>query len=241
MQKPYLLMNTKLVVNSESQLQEYREPGYKTQSKILLLAAKIISYVFHPLFVPVYIIWFLINIQSGLFAGFSPSDKMITVLRFVIMYSFFPLVTILLAKGLGFVDSVFLKTQKDRIIPYVVCGIYYFWMSYVLRNQQQFSGEIVQLAMAIFIASSIGLIANSFMKVSMHAISMGVLIVFMGILASVLTVNFTLYLSIALLIAGAVCTSRLIVSDHTQKEVYTGLLIGGLSQIIAVWADGILP
>lgn len=229
------------MLNAENRIEEYREQGYKPQSKVLQLFAKVISYIFHPLFVPVYIIWFLISFQSGVFAGFSAFEKMLALLRFVIMYSFFPLVTILLAKGLGFINSIFLKTQKDRIIPYIVCNIYYFWMAYVLRNQPQFSGPIVQLAMAIFIASSIGLIVNTFMKVSMHAISIGVMLMFMSILAATLAINFTLYLSVAVLIGGVVCTSRLLVSDHTSKEVYAGLLLGAVSQLLAIWADGILP
>ena len=53
--------------------------------------------------------------------------------------------------------------------------------------------------------------------------------------------NFTFYLSGALLIAGIVCTARLIASDHTPKEIYVGLLVGAISQLLAVWADGILP
>ena len=234
-------MNTKLIVDNNNELKEFREQNYKPRNPVLLLIAKVISYIFHPLFVPVYIIFFLINVHSYLFAGFTSFEKFRISLMFVVMYSFFPLVTILLAKGLGFINSVYLKTQKDRIIPYIVCEIYYFWMAYVLRHQTQYAREVVQLAMAIFIATSIGLIVNIYMKVSMHAISMGVLIVFAGILASVLPVSFTLYLAIAILITGLVCTSRLIVSDHTPKEIYIGLLVGALSQFVAVWADGILP
>jgi hypothetical protein len=157
------------------------------------------------------------------------------------MYSFFPLVTVLLAKGLGFLDSVFLKTQKERIIPYIACGVYYFWMSYVLRNQPQFSKEVVQLSIAIFIASSLGLLVNIYMKVSMHAISMGIMLVFMSLLSFTQAGSYTFYMSVAFFIAGLVCTARFIVSDHTQKEIYAGLLAGGISQLLAIWADGILP
>lgn len=234
-------MDTRLIVDNSNQLQEYRETGYQPQNPVIRLVAKIVSYVFHPLFVPVYIVWFLINFQPYMFSSFSPFEKIITLLRFFIMYSFFPLVTVLLAKGLGFIDSVYLKTQKDRIIPYIVCGIYYFWMCYVLRHQSQYSNEVVQFAMAIFIASFVGLIVNIYIKVSMHAMSMGLLLVFMGILALAQAVNFTVYISVALLIAGLVCTARMIVSDHTQKEIYAGLLVGAISQLAAVWADGILP
>ncbi len=234
-------MSTRLMVDQSSQLQELRETSHQPQNLVIRLIAKIISYIFHPLFVPVYIAWFLITVQPYLFASFTPVEKMITLIRFIVMYSFFPLVTVLLAKGLGFLDSIYLKTQKERIIPYIACGIYYFWMSYVLRNQPQFSKEVVQLSMAIFIASSIGLLVNIYMKVSMHGISMGILLVFMALLAFTQAGSYTVYLSAAFLVAGLVCTARFIVSDHTAGEIYMGLLVGGASQLLAIWADGILP
>lgn len=234
-------MNTRLVVDNSNQLQEYRESLHRPKSFAIHLIAKVISYIFHPLFIPVYIIWFLITCQPYMFSGFSSFQKVLTIPQFFMMYSFFPLVTLLLAKGLGFLDSIYLKTQKDRVIPYIACMIFYFWMAYVLRHQSQYSPEIVQLAMAIFIASIFGLMLNIYMKVSMHAISMGILLIFMIMLASVQPANATVYISVTVLIAGLVCTARLLVSDHTQKEVYIGLLAGCLSQIIGVWADGILP
>ena len=234
-------MNARLVVDKTSQLQEFRETGYQPQNRAIRLLATLISYIFHPLFVPVYIAWFLISVQPYLFSSFTPAEKLITMLRFFIMYSFFPLVTVLLAKGLGFLNSIYLKTQKDRIIPYIACGIYYFWMCYVLRNQPEFSKEVVQLSMAIFIASSIGLLVNIYIKVGMHAISMGILIVFMSLLAFTQAGNYTTYMSVALLVAGIVCTARFIVSDHNPGEIYIGLLVGAASQLLAVWADGILP
>lgn len=234
-------MSSRLVVDTTSQLQEYRDTGHQPKHAGIQFIAKLISYVFHPLFVPVYIAWFLITVQPYLFASFTPAQKILTLLRFVIMYSFFPLVTVLLAKALGFLDSIFLKTQKERVIPYIACGVYYFWMCYVLRNQPEFSKEVIQLSMAIFIASSLGLLVNIYMKVSMHAISMGILLMFMVILAFTQTGNYSIYLSIAILIAGVVCTARFIVSDHTPAEIYTGLLLGIVSQLIAIWADKILP
>ena len=141
-----------------------------------------------------------------------------------------------MARGLGFLDSIYLRTQKERIIPYIACGVYYFFMWYVLRNQPQFTREVVILSMAIWIASSLGLIANIYMKISMHAMSVGVMATFILLLAAGRGSGFGLFVSIALLITGLVCTARFIVSDHTQKEVYIGLLVGVVSQLIAYWA-----
>jgi|ERR1043165_2522444 hypothetical protein len=228
-------MSTRLVVDDHNQLQETRINDLPEHPAMLKVIAKIVSYIFHPLFIPVYLSWFLIRIQPYLFAGFSDWDKMMVMIRFVVMYTFFPLITVLLAKGLGFLQSIYLKTQRDRIIPYVASGIYYFWMWWVLRNQPEFPDMVIKLTLAIFIASSIGLIVNIYMKVSMHGIAMGVMITFMMLLAFLPPVNFGIYISITLLIAGGVCTSRFIVSDHTQAEVYGGLVLGIFSQLVAYW------
>ena len=198
---------------------------------VVRVIARIISYIFHPLFIPVYISWFLIFINPL----FPASGKWTLLLRFVVMYTVFPLITVLLAKALGFIQSVYLKTQKDRIIPYIVCGIYYFWMWYVLKNQPEFPRYFVMLSLAIFIASFMGLILNSFIKVSMHTISVGVLITFILLLAFLTDVNYGFYIAIAFLLAGAVSSSRLVNADHYPVEVDAGLIIGILAQLAAYY------
>ncbi|HEU4574710.1 MAG TPA: phosphatase PAP2 family protein [Chitinophagaceae bacterium] len=226
-------MNSRLVVDDSSQLRESRSNALGQQPLLIKLLAKMISYIFHPLFIPVYIIWFFIKSQPYLFSGFSVQEKNFLVLRFAVMYTMFPLLTLLLLRGLGFVKTIYLKTQQERIIPYVICMIYYWWMWYVLHNQPEFRGEIVMLALAIFIVSILGLLANIYMKVSMHTMAMGVAAAFVMLMGFSQDISFTLYISITILITGLVSTSRLIASDHTPAEVYTGLLIGVASLTIA--------
>jgi hypothetical protein len=221
------MMSANLPLKESSSKEELFHP-------VIRIAARIISFIFHPLFIPVYISWFLIYINP-LFPAINPSDKWILLLRFIVMYTVFPLVTVFLAKGLGFIQSIFLKTQKDRIIPYIVCGIYYFWMWYVLKNQPEFPRYFVMLSLAIFIASFLGLIVNSFMKVSMHAISVGVMITFILLLAFLTDANYGFYIAIAFLLAGTVSSARLINSDHYPVEVYAGLVVGIVAQLVAYY------
>lgn len=228
-------MSTRLAVDEQHELREINISGMPLQPKGLRAAAKIISYIFHPVFIPVYVAWFLIYIQPLLFSGFSPWKKATTMIQFLVMYAFFPLITTLLLKGLGFISSVYLKTQRDRVIPYVACMIYYFWVWWVLHNQIDYSPAIVMFSFAIFLASIGGLMANIYIKVSMHTISVGVMATFIVFLGFLLQKDFGIYISIALLITGLVCTARLIVSDHLQKEIYWGLVIGIVSQIVASW------
>jgi hypothetical protein len=193
--------------------------------------ARFFSYLFHPLFIPVYI---------GLFAIYELNlipvggwDKTRHVIMFVSYYSFFPLIVTLLLKALNFIESIHLKTRKDRIIPYVVCEIFYFWAWYVFKNLDTTPDEIVMLSFAIFLACSLGLILNSYMKISMHAIAVGVLAAFVVLAGMMSGRSFGIYISIALLIAGITLTSRLIDSDHSQKEIYFGFFCGAGMQVLA--------
>jgi hypothetical protein len=224
---------SQLVVDDQNELKEIDIKESPKYSFALRIAARIISYLFHPLFIPVYVSWFLVYLQPYLFSSFNKWDKALVILRFFVMYTLFPLITVLLAKGLGFVSSIQLKTQRERIIPYIACGMYYFWMWYVLHNQPEFPAPVVSLTFAIFLASSIGLLANIYMKISMHTIGMGVMVTFIILLAFTQDTSFGIYIALALFISGVVCTARMIASDHTQLEIYFGFFVGVVSQLIA--------
>ena len=223
-------MNTQLTAPTGNGI-EKRE--MQPQPDALRAIAKILSYIFHPIFIPVYVLIFLLREQPHLFVALTGGKKTLTVIQFAVMYALFPVVTALLLKALGFIDSIYMKTQRDRIIPYVICMIYYFWVWYVIKNQSIYPDELIQFSLSIFISSILGLMSNAYMKVSMHAMAAGAMVTFVLILALQGIISSGIYLSGAFLIAGFVCTSRLIVSDHTHKEIYTGLFIGVVSMLLA--------
>jgi len=226
-------MDSQLIVDEKNHLLQVRSLKEK-QPAPLRIAARIISYIFHPLFIPVYLSWLAVESQSFLFGVFSEWEKTIFIARFGVMYILFPLVSVLLMKALGFVSSIHLNTQKDRIIPYVVCMIYYWWMWYVLHNQPEYPKQFVILSFAIFLASIGGLMANINIKISMHAIGAGLMAAFVMLLGFSQDINFGVYISISILLAGIICTARFIDSDHTAKEIYVGLLVGILALVLAV-------
>jgi hypothetical protein len=108
-------------------------------------------------------------------------------------------------------------------------------MWYVLRNQSQYPVEFRILSFGIFLSSSAGLMANIYMKVSMHAIASGVMVAFLLLLGYREDVGMTGYISLSMLLAGLICTSRLIDSDHKPKEIYVGFIIGTLSILTAIF------
>jgi hypothetical protein len=202
--------------------------AYKQEQNIVIrFFAHLFSFVFHPLFVPLYVVVFLIYYHPSYFSGFSDKTKLNLLLATALNTVFFPAFAILLMKGLGFIKSVFLRTQQDRIGPYLSSMIFYFWMARIFfKFQPELSPVLASFMTGVFLTTVVGLLSNIYYKISMHAMGWGgVLGIFLLIMNSN-TMLMTWPLSIALLITGLVCSSRLLISDHTQRDIYFGLLAG---------------
>lgn len=195
--------------------------------------ANFFSYIFHPVFIPIYAIVFFVYFHPSYFSGFSTKAKLQTVIISIINLVAFPLLSVLLLKALGFVDSIFLRTRKDRIIPYMACGIFFFWAYTVFKKQEMYPPIMPSFILGVFLAASAGLIANIYFKVSMHAMGVGGLLGVFLVIAQENSMLMTWPLALALIITGIVCTARLILNTHTPKDIYVGLIVGILSQIIA--------
>ena len=202
-------------------------------SIVTKIFANLFSYLFHPLFIPLYLTLFLLYIHPSAFAGFSAFEKKQTAFIVALNLLFFPLMSVLLLKGVGFIDSLFLKTQKDRIIPFIACGIFFFWAYTVFKEQPQYPRILVSYIFGIFLASSAALLANIYFKVSMHAIGVGGLLGSFFILFYTNSMQMTWPLCAVLLITGLACTSRLILKAHRPFDVYGGLFIGMVTQMIS--------
>ena len=197
-----------------------------------------ISFIFHPLFVPTYFILYLIKVVPFEFVGITDWQLQLRVFSVFWLTAFFPAFAVFLLWRLKFSESIFLKTQKDRIIPYVIVMFFYWWMYYLSRNFADQPLALKYFYFGIFIASAIGLTANHFIKVSLH--TMGV----SGLLTAVVLVSFTYpinnlpWVVASVAIAAIVWSARMIVSDHTNKELVVGFVIGLSTQLAAfLWVN----
>jgi hypothetical protein len=132
---------------------------------------------------------------------------------------------------------VFLRTQRDRIGPYLSSMIFYFWMARVyFKSEPTLPLILASFMTGVFLTTVVGLLSNIYYKISMHAMGWGGVIGIFILVMKSNTMLMTWPLAAALLITGLVCTSRMLVSDHSQKEIYTGLLAGVLCQFVAALA-----
>lgn len=199
------------------------------------IMAHTVSILFHPLFIPAYVAGFVIYLHPYAYAGIPDKFKMFRLLSIVVSTSLLPAFSVFLLWRLDFIQSIYLRTQRERIIPYAIALIFYFWVWYVFKNLPDSPLVMKQFLLGVFLAVCGSWMANIFFKVSMHGAAVGGLIMFFLLQSIKDPVLGGSYLAMAIFITGLVCTARLIVGGHSRQEVYSGLVIGALAQYVATW------
>jgi hypothetical protein len=197
--------------------------------------ARIVSVIFHPLFVGVMMTAYLIYGHPDYFAGFYPQEKLLKLLAVINNNVFFPLLVVALLKALKFSDSVLLKTQKERIVPYIASITFFFWTYHVFKNQPGTPLELVNMCRGMFFTSAAALLLNNYFKISMHGMGVGgaVGLMLFTLIDGTLQTGTPLFISF--LAAGAVLTSRRLVSDHSWFDLLAGFILGMIAQLLPIW------
>jgi hypothetical protein len=206
-----------------------------TQPLIARIFGHIVSYLFHPLFIPVYVTAFLLYVEPYAFAGMDSKQKMFKLVSVFFNTTFLPGFAVFLMYQLRLIKSMYLPTQRERIIPYAVAMVFYFWAWYVSKNQTENPEIFKVFLLGTFLAVCATWMLNINSKISMHSTAMGGLMCFAFLLTFTTQDPSGLYLAIAVFIAGLVCTARFLVSNHSRPEIYLGLASGIITQLIAYW------
>ena len=195
--------------------------------------AGLLSWLFHPLFLGVYMLYYLVFIHPDLFLAVPERVRVFRFITFVVNNLFFPLIIVMLMRWLGFSSSLQMRTPRERIVPYIASITFFFWTWHVFRNQSDSPEVLLDMCQGMFFASSLAIVLNNFSLVSMHAIGFGGLLGLMYNLIDRGVAESALPMILSVLLTGLVCTARLILARHTPAEILLGLLTGFATQLVA--------
>lgn len=204
-------------------------------SKFWIWVCKGLSYIFHPLFIPTYVFLFLMWQFPYDFAGITAWQLKLKLFSTFWLTAFFPAFAVFLLWRLKFSESIFLRTQKERIIPYFISMFFYWWMYYLSKNQPNQPPVLTFFYFGIFWCSIIGVIINNFIKISLHTMAIAGAATALFLFGLHYSVNINLYIIVAFLLCGIVTTARIIAGNHTNLELYSGLGLGAFCQIFGYW------
>jgi hypothetical protein len=213
--------------------------------------ARFLSAVGHPILMVTYTLFFLLWVNPYAFGVSAPSDKKAIMLMLSVFFTttILPGLGIMLMKPLGLLKNLEMPGQQERIGPYIVGGVFYLWLYINLRSTGHtpafYNGLVLGSTMTLFAC----FFANIFTKISVHAAGVGgaVSMVLLtniywgghtlaaGVMGGTLFIGLPVILALAVVFAGSVGASRLVMGAHTPEQLYRGYAVGFFCTLAGVW------
>lgn len=126
-----------------------------------------------------------------------------------------------------------LRKREKRMVPYIISILSYLTCYYLMRyyHLPHFMSAIIVAALVIQIVCAI---INPWLKISTHMAAIGGMTGGVAAFAIIFGFNPVWWLSLLILLAGLVGTSRMILRVHTLGEIGAGYIIGIITTFITV-------
>lgn len=186
------------------------------------------SYLFHPIFIPVYAAFYYFFIATTYYSNLG---KLLVIFQVIIITILLPILFFFVLRATGQVHSMMVADISQRKIPLVIqcfLTILLIRKSITLENFPEFHffflGGLISISVALLL-----LFFN--IKASLHLVAISALTVFV-IGLSIHNQCSTLYwIAFFVFMNGVVASSRLEMKAHTAMELIIGFFLGTIPQL----------
>lgn len=186
--------------------------------------ASVVSYVLHPLVMPLYILFFLFNGDS-LFSYIPESVKLycygVTLFTLLLM----PIASLPLFKYLHLVKSYGLEDKQERVYP-ILTAVVFAFIGFWLLSRVAYTNIVQQLFLVLIILLSAFSVITLRWKMSMHMTAIGGVCGFLLIMGMRYAGDVRFFFMTMLILAGVLAACRLYLKKHTPLQIYAGFLFG---------------
>ncbi|MDC0008214.1 hypothetical protein OAE12_00735 [bacterium] len=195
------------------------------------LFLRFISYLFHPLLIPIIGTLFYFGITPKYSTNAIESANILPILILTVVI---PIISYLILNNIGLIKSVFEPNLKERRYPLYINIILFILILYKVIPKN-YTVELYFFFVGLIGASvaSLVLIFLNF-KSSLHVTGISSLFMYSVCLSVHFELNITIALSVLMLAIGLVATARLYLKAHNKAELIVGLAVGFLSQLLTI-------
>ena len=200
---------------------------------ILNTLAKIVSVIFHPLFMPVFGV--VIIFSSPTLFGYLPfTVKKLLFFIIIINNVLLPLSLLPFFKYRNIISSWSVEKRRERVIPLLLTTLLYAATSYIVFRFP-IPVFLKSFIFATFFLSLIVTIINLWWKISLHSVGVGALTALVLILSFKMYSPLLWYLISIIIAGGLVLSSRLKLNFHNPQQVWIGFLTGNICLGLFLW------
>ena len=189
------------------------------------LIAKIISVIFHPLFMTGYGLLILFFISGTFLSYLAGPVKNIVLIIIAVNTIILPLSVVPLYFSQKIIKSIHMETARERVIPLMMNSIF-FYLGFYLLNRLQVPELIKMYVLASFSVVVVTLLVSLKWKISIHMMGIG------GLTGAIISISWHLGVDMIavwmglILCGGLIGFARLELNKHTPAQVYSGFFIG---------------
>ena len=193
------------------------------KEKNIILAARVLSMVFTPFYLSLV---GLIALFTFSYLSLMPWAYKLTVLALVFMFTILvPTLLIHFYRNYHGWTLIELGKKERRVVPYLLSIVSYFVCYYVMHrfNIPHFMSNILMAALVIQILCAL---INVWWKISTHTAAIGGVTGALQAFSMIFGFNPIGWLCVVIILAGMVGTSRMILRQHSLRQVCYGFLLG---------------
>lgn len=189
-------------------------------------AAKLISYLFHPLLFTTYLAvmlgWFIPRFLL------IPHSTILTFAGLVFVMTFvFPLANLILLKTFGAISSFEMQNRRERLLPFTLVTVIYSVVAILFFYKTSGNVNFNKVMMIVSSLALVATVATIFQRISIHSLTIcGVIGIILPLNKAVENDNMLWPTALALVLGGLVMSSRLYLNAHTPREVLIGAVLG---------------
>jgi hypothetical protein len=200
--------------------------------KIIIQFAKVLSIIFHPLWMPL-VIYITVRKVDPYYIAPIEADRFVFLLLGINILA--PAISMLIMIRHGMLSSIDLRNRKERFGPYMLVIFYYILSYSILRWKGTFLPETVfSFFLSVICSLILSMAINTIWKISVHMLAQGGIF---GTLIGMNTIHPNLdqvWPMLAIVMAGLTAYSRLKLQAHTHAQVYAGFCLGVLVNWIII-------
>jgi membrane-associated phospholipid phosphatase len=203
------------------------EAVYIEQEEPTPLWARVISVLFHPLFMTTLLVAIIYYQAPTLVSPLDESTRMSFLFVVFTFTAVFPALSSYMLYRTRTISSLKMEKRQDRFLPLIFTSIIYIAVTYLFISQMRMAQVLVLAVSSITFSILLLAFATLYRKISAHCVGVG------GVTAFLMALNYEypesemLYpIAAMVFISGLVASARLAVHAHTPDEVLTGYLMG---------------
>ena len=186
---------------------------------------KIVSILFHPVFVPTITVFLVVKIYSNIII--LENQAGIILIGTCVFSLILPLLSVFILLLTKKIDSLEMPKKEERFLPILFASIWMILGFYFMKEIFSYAPIMKSIYLGAIYVMLIALLITKKWKISLHMLAIGGATGVFIMLEFLFGQNLILLL-ITILISGILGFSRLSLKAHSLNQIYAGFIVGNI-------------